>query len=1262
MKILFTILLFLNATYLIVAQQTISDWQHEKELSSDPRFFIKAGKKIYFLASSQAKGEELWVTEGSIETTHFVKQISSERNNASFPLTVAPIIYTPFNPESWRDPYFFKNAVALENGTLYFVNTEYPTEKPKIWITDGTEKGTQILREEVKGNLFHTGDELVEYVIDAKNGRFNIYHQDTTKNVSLTIGKADLSNSSKIKDNLIQISHFYYSAYSAKYEALIDLKEQKIKWENLSNPLANQYGIKWNNDIYNIEYAYKIPKITLSKLNTTTFKTDTLLVYKPKMNEDISPRIFPTTKEFFISIGDSLYSYKNGKITSKTNPKIYKTVLNNYRNLYDPVNDEMYAFEENDSKKEFYVRSAKMSDGTLIKDFNVPNVQFLASISPNKIWVKEYYSNPYKISILDLKTQKLKEFPYLVNSIIENDNKMIFSGYSTKSKVNSELYSLDIQTDEVKLLKDINPNGYLKSTIFTTTFDGKLVQVYNNEKGIMLAVSDGTKSGTKDVKLLIKNYDITALSEVIFKEANNRLGLLISTKNGNNYLKDSIYCFSTNKNFTEINHLIVSSGRTINILSSETFSTIDSLGKIMKITILHDNPSYQAEKYLSDLTPQNTRFVGNNVLFYEISVGNIIMNFNPENSSIFGDSYLLKYDLKTFSGTIVPNSQKCGNVKIFENKLYFYQPKNSTYYVTDGITSNPLNGIKNIKEFIKIKNKLYIIENPPVKYYYLDNQYITDYRYSLWQVENNTAKLILHFDSTSVNNANIITKLWEINGRSYLLLNLFPKKVTDNNKTFFYEIGNDFTLKKVFQIDEYIQYQPYSTIQFLKKGIIFKKQEGKKIIFFVMDENFEPKEIYRTNDNEKALYEPPFTYQSQKPIFTSFGNLILTDGSLEGSKLLMENNLESSYSISQKLNIEGTKFYFSLAPISVFGNNLWITDGTKEGTIQILQKKSLKDIPLYDGISYGNPSMGMIGNRYFFKMYNRDKEQFEVWITDGTIESTKLLKDFKGNIVSQTNKYTYYQDKNYDIIQWQSVPKINNKLYFSRQLLDTGFEPWQTDGTPEGTILLGDLVKGRQSSEPYQFVELNQKVYCIATETNKALQLWSFCNPKTTLTADNNLPINLEPVKLMATQNNAYKYQWLRNGNTVENADLSTLKVASMGTYQVRVEDEIGCTNLSDSLFINFTQKILANEPFTNSFGLKIYPNPTQNDLNITFESSQRDNFEATLYDITGKIMVQKSVGSNINNTLNMQDFSSGVYFLRLTDGVKQSVRKIVKD
>jgi ELWxxDGT repeat protein len=580
------------------------------------------------------------------------------------------------------------------------------------------------------------------------------------------------------------------------------------------------------------------------------------------------------------------------------------------------------------------------------------------------------------------------------------------------------------------------------------------------------------------------------------------------------------------------------------------------------------------------------------------------------------------------------------------------------------VTSNPLKGIKNIKEFVKIKNELFIIENPFVRTYSVENRYYADYSYTLWHIQNNTPKMILSFDSTSINgNVSTATKLWEINGKSFLLLNLFPKNYTDNNKTIFYEIGNNFSLKQVFRIDENIKYEQNSSIQFVSKGILFKQMEGLKTVFYIMNGNFEPKEIYRTRDNEKVPSYISFGYSPKIYTFTSVGNLFVTDGSIEGSEILLENNLINSYSdsyytINQSVKTDVNKFYFSFSPLSVFGTNLWVTDGTKAGTIQLLQKKSSANVPLYDGQVFSYASLGLIGNKYIFKMYNRDIEQYEVWTTEGTVETTKKLTDFKGNVISRSYVSTYYQNKNYNILEWVSLPKINNKLYFSRQTSETGYEPWETDGTPEGTKMLGDLVKGFQSSNPLQFVELNQKVYCIATETNKAQQLWAFCNPKTTLMAENNLPINTEKVKLISTESNNWKYEWLRNGKTIEKANLSIYQVSSTGTYQVKVEDEIGCTNVSDSIVVNFGDQ----EPNSDDFVLKVSPNPSQNYLNLTFESNYQADFKVNLYDVMGRIVLQQKVSPNQNNIIQIQDLNKGMYFLKLSDGEKQGIRKIFKE
>ena len=112
----------------------------------------------------------------------------------------------------------------------------------------------------------------------------------------------------------------------------------------------------------------------------------------------------------------------------------------------------------------------------------------------------------------------------------------------------------------------------------------------------------------------------------------------------------------------------------------------------------------------------------------------------------------------------------------------------------------------------------------------------------------------------------------------------------------------------------------------------------------------------------------------------------------------------------------------------------------------------------------------------------------------------------------------------------------------------------------------------------------------------------------------------------------------------------------------MKVEDKIGCTNVSDSIVVKFAQSILTNEPFTNEFALKIYPNPTQNDLNLIFEGKSQEHFEVTIYDISGRIIINQAVKLNMNNTISTKQLNAGMYFSRLSNGEKQIIQKIVKE
>lgn len=81
--------------------------------------------------------------------------------------------------------------------------------------------------------------------------------------------------------------------------------------------------------------------------------------------------------------------------------------------------------------------------------------------------------------------------------------------------------------------------------------------------------------------------------------------------------------------------------------------------------------------------------------------------------------------------------------------------------------------------------------------------------------------------------------------------------------------------------------------------------------------------------------------------------------------------------------------------------------------------------------------------------------------------------------------------------------------------------------------------------------------------------------------------------------------------------------------------------------------------------GIKVYPNPTQNVLNITLQEVDFANASLVLYDSKGAKMAEKSldpVRGNAIETLDMTKLASGVYILQLNDGTNSAFLKVVKE
>lgn len=95
-------------------------------------------------------------------------------------------------------------------------------------------------------------------------------------------------------------------------------------------------------------------------------------------------------------------------------------------------------------------------------------------------------------------------------------------------------------------------------------------------------------------------------------------------------------------------------------------------------------------------------------------------------------------------------------------------------------------------------------------------------------------------------------------------------------------------------------------------------------------------------------------------------------------------------------------------------------------------------------------NMVVLGNKIFFTASNAANGE-ELWITDGTVAGTKMVKDINPGSDGSDPRY---------------LCAVGGKVYFSATTPDYGSELWVSDGTDAGTTLASDIYVGSEGSNP----------------------------------------------------------------------------------------------------------------------------------------------------------------------------------------------------
>ncbi|KAA6438333.1 DNRLRE domain-containing protein [Dyadobacter flavalbus] len=197
--------------------------------------------------------------------------------------------------------------------------------------------------------------------------------------------------------------------------------------------------------------------------------------------------------------------------------------------------------------------------------------------------------------------------------------------------------------------------------------------------------------------------------------------------------------------------------------------------------------------------------------------------------------------------------------------------------------------------------------------------------------------------------------------------------------------------------------------------------------------------------------------------------LVKSDGTAQGTTVIKEfdayNNLFSKFTAVNDLLFfvvwDGAAFD------DIFGEVVWRTDGTEQGTFPVKKLRSddgdpsihTHDLVALDGFFYFVPDL-----------------QEELWRSDGTEAGTQQVT----NIGSQANGVN---------IQYATV--VGNTLYFSASDGKSGRELWKTNGTAETTSLAFDMTPNG-STKFYELAALNNQLLISADNGMYGAELFKY--------------------------------------------------------------------------------------------------------------------------------------------------------------------------
>jgi ELWxxDGT repeat protein len=198
-----------------------------------------------------------------------------------------------------------------------------------------------------------------------------------------------------------------------------------------------------------------------------------------------------------------------------------------------------------------------------------------------------------------------------------------------------------------------------------------------------------------------------------------------------------------------------------------------------------------------------------------------------------------------------------------------------------------------------------------------------------------------------------------------------------------------------------------------------------------------------------------------------------TDGTTAGTIQVADINPGSAGSYPDNLTNANGELYFS-ADDGTHGRELWKSDGTAAGTVMVAD--------INPGSSSTPSNLTNVNGELYFSADDGTHGR-ELWKSDGTVAGTTQVKD-----ICPPTTQTYYYSGSYgtfsqsiviDSSNPSNLTNVNGKLYFSANDGADGTELWASDGTATGTTMVKDIHPGSTLTS-YSWAVLSATFRCLS--------------------------------------------------------------------------------------------------------------------------------------------------------------------------------------